>query len=102
MDYVANMHGDHLDWIRRRVSLLLVCGQGQWEDATGALENTRRFAGVLGAKGSVTSWTSGATTCRTTGRPGGRRSPPHAALLLGAAPRGARPQTGAPLHAITV
>jgi esterase/lipase superfamily enzyme len=51
MDYVANMHGDHLDWIRGRVSLLLVCGQGQWEDTTGALESTRRFAGVLGAKG---------------------------------------------------
>ena len=45
MDYVA-----HLE--RRpprlaalaRVSLLLVCGQGQWEDTTGALESTKRFA----------------------------------------------------------
>ena len=26
------MGGEHLDWLRGRVSLLLVCGQGQWED----------------------------------------------------------------------
>ena len=51
MDYVANMEGDHLEWLRGRVSLLLVCGQGQWEDTTGALESTRRFAALLGAKG---------------------------------------------------
>ena len=30
---------------------LLVCGQGQWEDTTGALESTRRFAALLGEKG---------------------------------------------------
>ena len=51
MDYVAHLHGDHLDWLRSRVSLLLVCGQGQWEDTTGALESTRRFAGLLAEKG---------------------------------------------------
>ena len=51
MDYVAHLHGDHLDWLRSRVSLLLVCGQGQWEDTTGALKGTRRFAGVLAEKG---------------------------------------------------
>jgi esterase/lipase superfamily enzyme len=50
MDYVANMHGDHLDWLRSRVRLLLICGQGQWEDTTGALESTRRFAEVLASK----------------------------------------------------
>jgi esterase/lipase superfamily enzyme len=50
-DYVEHLHGDHLDWLRSRVSLLLVCGQGAWEDTTGALESTRRFAGQLGAKG---------------------------------------------------
>jgi esterase/lipase superfamily enzyme len=27
-DYVAHLHGDHLDWLRSRVSLLLVCGRG--------------------------------------------------------------------------
>ncbi len=51
MDYVANMDGDHLDWIRRRASLLLVCGQGQWEDTTGSLESTKQFAGLLASKG---------------------------------------------------
>jgi esterase/lipase superfamily enzyme len=51
MDYVANAGGDHLDWLRRTASLLLVCGQGQWEDTTGALESTKRFAGVLAEKG---------------------------------------------------
>jgi len=51
MDYVAHLHGDHLDWLRGRLSLLLVCGQGQWEDTTGALESTKAFAGLLGHKG---------------------------------------------------
>jgi len=50
-DYVAGLGGDHLDWLRSRVSLLLVVGQGAWEDSTGALESTRRFAGLLGSKG---------------------------------------------------
>jgi len=31
--------------------VLLVCGQGQWEDTTGALESTRRFAALLAGKG---------------------------------------------------
>jgi esterase/lipase superfamily enzyme len=51
LDYVGNLGGDHLDWLRGRLSLLLVCGQGQWEDTTGSLESTRRFAGLLAAKG---------------------------------------------------
>jgi esterase/lipase superfamily enzyme len=51
MDYVAHLHGEHLDWLRSRASLVLVCGQGQWEDTTGALESTRRFAALLGEKG---------------------------------------------------
>ena len=50
-DYVANLNGDHLDWLRSRVSLLLVCGSGQWEDTTGALASTRWFGGVLASKG---------------------------------------------------
>jgi esterase/lipase superfamily enzyme len=50
-DYVAHLHGDHLNWLRGHASLLLVCGQGQWEDTTGALESTRRFAALLSAKG---------------------------------------------------
>jgi esterase/lipase superfamily enzyme len=51
IDYVANLHGDHLDWLRSRLSVLLVCGQGQWEDTTGALESTRAMAGLLASKG---------------------------------------------------
>jgi esterase/lipase superfamily enzyme len=49
--YVANLHGDHLDWLRSRVSALLVCGQGQWEDTTGALASTPRMAALLAGKG---------------------------------------------------
>jgi esterase/lipase superfamily enzyme len=52
MDYVPNLHGDHLDWLRRRVSLLLVVGQGAWEvDPTGALPSTLRMAELLRQKG---------------------------------------------------
>ena len=50
-DYVANLGGDHLDWLRSRVSLVLVVGRGQWEDTTGALDSTQHFAGLLGEKG---------------------------------------------------
>jgi len=51
MDYVAHAGGDHLDWLRERVSVLLVCGQGMWEDTTGSLESTKRLAGLLAEKG---------------------------------------------------
>jgi esterase/lipase superfamily enzyme len=51
MDYVGHLHGDHLDWLRSQVTLVLVAGQGQWEDTTGALESTRAFAALLGEKG---------------------------------------------------
>jgi len=51
VDYVAHLHGDHLDWLRSRVRLLLVCGQGQWEDTTGSLQSTRQFAALLADKG---------------------------------------------------
>ena len=48
---VAGFHGDHLEWIRSRASFLLVCGQGQWEDTTGALDSTKHLAWLLGEKG---------------------------------------------------
>ena len=48
---VSGFHGDHLEWIRSRASFLLVCGQGMWEDSTGALESTKRLAWLLGEKG---------------------------------------------------
>jgi esterase/lipase superfamily enzyme len=51
LDYVAGAHGDHLAWLRRRISLLLVCGQGQWEDTTGALPGSIAFAGLLARQG---------------------------------------------------
>jgi esterase/lipase superfamily enzyme len=50
LDYVGHLGGDHLDWLRSRLSILLVCGQGQWEDSTGALDSTRRFAALLASK----------------------------------------------------
>ncbi len=51
MDYVSHLDGDHLEWLRSRVNLLLVCGQGQWEDTTGALDSTKAFAHILASKG---------------------------------------------------
>ena len=51
MDYVSQMGGDNLDWLRSRLSVLLVCGQGMWEDSTGALESSKRLAGLLGERG---------------------------------------------------
>ena len=51
MDNVPHLHGDHLDWLRSRLSVLLVCGQGQWEDTTGSLESTKRMAELLSGKG---------------------------------------------------
>jgi esterase/lipase superfamily enzyme len=53
VDYVANLHGDHLEWLRSRVHLTLVAGQGPWEDdsASGALPSTLRLAGLLAGRG---------------------------------------------------
>ncbi|MBM2614029.1 esterase [Actinoplanes sp. LDG1-06] len=50
-DYIPNLHGDHLDWLRKRLSILLVCGQGQWEDTTGALASTPHMDALLSDKG---------------------------------------------------
>ena len=50
-DYVRHLGGDHLDWLRSQASLVLVCGQGQWEDTTGALESTKEFGALLAEKG---------------------------------------------------
>ena len=52
MAYVANMEGGHLDWVRGRVSLLLVVGQGAFEvSPTRALPSTLEFAELLQRKG---------------------------------------------------
>jgi esterase/lipase superfamily enzyme len=50
-DSLAHAGGGHLDWLRSRLSVLLVCGQGMWEDSTGALPSSRALAGLLGEKG---------------------------------------------------
>ncbi len=50
IDYIGHLSGDHLAWLRSRVSLLLVCGQGMWEDSTGSLPSTRKFAALLAEK----------------------------------------------------
>ncbi|MET0238090.1 MAG: alpha/beta hydrolase-fold protein [Kibdelosporangium sp.] len=51
VDFVPNLGGDHLGWLRSRLSILLVVGQGQWEDTTGSLASTRHMAGLLQDKG---------------------------------------------------
>jgi esterase/lipase superfamily enzyme len=48
---VSHLYGDHLDWLRSRASFVLVCGQGMWEDTTGALDSTKHLAWLLGEKG---------------------------------------------------
>jgi esterase/lipase superfamily enzyme len=51
-DYVANLDGDHLAWLRSRLRVVLVVGQGAWEvDPTGSLPSTRRMAKLLQGKG---------------------------------------------------
>jgi esterase/lipase superfamily enzyme len=49
-DYVPHLHGDHLEWLRSRLSVLLIVGSGQWEDTTGARVSTEAFAGQLAEK----------------------------------------------------
>jgi esterase/lipase superfamily enzyme len=50
--YVPNLHGDHLEWLRSRLSLLLVVGQGAWEvQPTRALPSTQALAALLTEKG---------------------------------------------------
>ena len=52
VDYVPNLDGDHLEWLRSRVSVVLTVGQGAWEThPTGSLPSARRMAGLLQEKG---------------------------------------------------
>jgi esterase/lipase superfamily enzyme len=51
LDYVSHLHGEHLAWLQSRVHVVLVVGRGAWEDSTGALESTHRFASLLAEKG---------------------------------------------------
>ena len=51
-DYVPNLHGDHLEWLRSRLHLVLVVGEGAWEThPTGSLPSARHLAHLLGEKG---------------------------------------------------
>lgn len=50
--YVPGLHGDHLAWLRSRVHLQLVVGQGPFEvSPTRALPSTLELANLLGDKG---------------------------------------------------
>ena len=52
MAYVANLHGGHLEWLRERLSVLLLVGQGAFEvSPTGALPSTQELAIRLQSKG---------------------------------------------------
>jgi len=51
-DYVQHLHGDHLDWLRSRLRLVLTVGEGAWEThPTGSLPSARRMAALLQEKG---------------------------------------------------
>jgi esterase/lipase superfamily enzyme len=67
LSFVPNLDGAILDLLRRRF-FILTHGQGRWEEP----EQSRRMAGVLGAKGSRTAWMPGAPNGTMTGRPGAR------------------------------
>ncbi len=47
--YVAKLEGEHLDRVQRQTHLVLVCGQGQWEE--GCIEETRALGAMLDHKG---------------------------------------------------
>jgi esterase/lipase superfamily enzyme len=49
LDYAWNLHGDHLEEIRRNAHLTLVCGQGNFEG--NCLAETRELARALEQKG---------------------------------------------------
>ena len=50
-DFVPTLHGEHLQWLRSRVSILLTVGQGTWEThPTGSLPSTVKLAQLLQEK----------------------------------------------------
>ena len=50
--YVRGLHGDHLDWLRSRLSILLVVGEGPFEwEPTRSYPQTLAFAEALREKG---------------------------------------------------
>jgi esterase/lipase superfamily enzyme len=52
MDYLQHAGGDHLDWLRSRVYIVLVVGQGDWEtNPTGSLPSAYATTALLRNKG---------------------------------------------------
>jgi esterase/lipase superfamily enzyme len=50
--YVPQLDGEHLAWLRNRLSVLLVCGRGDWEThPTGSLPSSCAMAALLREKG---------------------------------------------------
>lgn len=49
LEYIQNMNGSRLESIRRNVHVVLVCGQGKWED--GNIEDTQKMAQALARLG---------------------------------------------------
>jgi len=49
ISYLPGLNGEDLDRVREHAHLVLVCGQGKWED--GNIEDTHRLADSLAAKG---------------------------------------------------
>ena len=50
--YVPGLCGEHLTWLRERLTLLLVCGRGDWEThPTGSLPSSQAMAAMLQEKG---------------------------------------------------
>lgn len=51
-DYVPQLSGDHLRWLRERLHLVLTVGQGAWEvHPTSSLPQTQRMAALLAERG---------------------------------------------------
>lgn len=52
VEYVSHLDGDHLDWLRGHVHLVLVVGQGAFEEhPTHAISGTQHLAHLLATKG---------------------------------------------------
>jgi esterase/lipase superfamily enzyme len=52
VDYLQHMDGDHLDWLRSRLFVILTVGQGDWEtDPTGSLPSAKVMGELLDRKG---------------------------------------------------
>ena len=70
MDYVAHLEGEHLDWLRSQLSLLLVCGQGNGRTPPARWSPRAGSPGWCSPRGSGARWTSGGMTYPTIGRHG--------------------------------